>query len=765
MRLLYVLSFLTILLNCEQNNYAGEKYFDNLQNFAKLYGYVKYFHPSDEAQEIDWDAFAIYGSEKVLGCNSEKELLDTLHQLFKPIAPSMRIFLNENENNLSFSMPEDTVGLKLAYWQHEGLNLGMNISDGTYRSVRVNRDNCKNNSDRSGNLFLRIPIDNNKPTSFRFKSWVNFKQIYFSTAAISVNSINKQGEVIQRKSNDFGYESTGKWIKKTIQSDIKVETEELLINIAVYGRGKLLVDDLKLEFLVNEEWKTVTIENHDFEDVFELQNTSTSRGYYGMNNGYELKVNTKESYSGDNSFEIKFVGSCEKHAGTPIFSQNKNFPEIVSQELVAGISCAMPTSLYILDGHTFPVAKKNDFERLRSELEKIEFNIESNSSRIGNVIVLFNVLKHFYPYDNVIDINWGSLFTSAVEKSLKDQTIDQHIETLTHLLADVKDGHGAVYGGHYIKYSPPIVFEYVDDKVIVTKVIADSITNIKVGDHITHINNIPSKEFFYSRLDQVAQTTDSYVNEVLKYLNSTGSKNSTLTLRIDTQEIQIKRNLSTNEVISESQINDKPFRFFEDSLINYIDLTTLSMSEISSKLETLVNSEALIFDLRGYPVGNHLIISHLLQSSDSVINWLKIPQYSYPDQKRIIGYKEQGWKLQAKDPYLGNKPIFFLINGMTFSYGESIIGFVEGYKLGTLVGEKTAGTNGTVNPFDLLGGLHVRWTGMRVDKLDGSQLQAKGFHPDVYVERTQKGIAEGRDEVLEKAIELAKAELEKSDTK
>lgn len=27
----------------------------NLTAFAKLYGHVKYFHPSDEAREIDWD--------------------------------------------------------------------------------------------------------------------------------------------------------------------------------------------------------------------------------------------------------------------------------------------------------------------------------------------------------------------------------------------------------------------------------------------------------------------------------------------------------------------------------------------------------------------------------------------------------------------------------------------------------------------------------------------------------------------------------------
>ena len=37
----------------------------NLRAFTKLYGYIKYFHPSDEASAIDWDRFAIYGAAQV----------------------------------------------------------------------------------------------------------------------------------------------------------------------------------------------------------------------------------------------------------------------------------------------------------------------------------------------------------------------------------------------------------------------------------------------------------------------------------------------------------------------------------------------------------------------------------------------------------------------------------------------------------------------------------------------------------------------------
>ena len=45
---------------------------------------------------------------------------------------------------------------------------------------------------------------------------------------------------------------------------------------------------------------------------------------------------------------------------------------------------------------------------------------------------------------------------------------------------------------------------------------------------------------------------------------------------------------------------------------------------------------------------------------------------------------------------------------------------------------------------------------MKVIKHDGSTHHGVGIKPHIVVERTIKGIQEGRDEFLEKAIEIAK---------
>ena len=99
--------------------------------------------------------------------------------------------------------------------------------------------------------------------------------------------------------------------------------------------------------------------------------------------------------------------------------------------------------------------------------------------------------------------------------------------------------------------------------------------------------------------------------------------------------------------------------------------------------------------------------------------------------------------------------IIFIIDGRAVSYAESYMGFIEHYKLATIVGQPTAGTNGNLNSFMLPGGYYVTFTGMRVVKHDGSQHHGVGIIPNIRVERTIKGVREGKDEYLEKALELA----------
>lgn len=79
----------------------------NLKTFAKAYGYVKYFHPSDEAQEIGWGHFAAYGAKEVMDCKSNNDLVSTLNKLFRPIAPTVVFSEGKHEFNDKSITPDN----------------------------------------------------------------------------------------------------------------------------------------------------------------------------------------------------------------------------------------------------------------------------------------------------------------------------------------------------------------------------------------------------------------------------------------------------------------------------------------------------------------------------------------------------------------------------------------------------------------------------------------------------------------------------------
>ena len=72
----------------------------------------------------------------------------------------------------------------------------------------------------------------------------------------------------------------------------------------------------------------------------------------------------------------------------------------------------------------------------------------------------------------------------------------------------------------------------------------------------------------------------------------------------------------------------------------------------------------------------------------------------------------------------------------------------------TVIGSTTAGTDGNVSWIALPGGLKTPISGIGIYYPDGGETQRIGIVPDIEIRPTIKGIREGRDELLEKAIEV-----------
>jgi C-terminal processing protease CtpA/Prc len=355
-----------------------------------------------------------------------------------------------------------------------------------------------------------------------------------------------------------------------------------------------------------------------------------------------------------------------------------------------------------------------------------------------------------------VNVNWDNELTKALSRCFTDVSSKDNLITLEKFTAPLKDGHIFVNSSALKFASLPITWEWIENKLVITHSLSTN-QNINVGDIVTQIDGIQPEKYFEEINSQISAGTKGWLNYRANRMSLWGERGSVMKLTINDKPIDITRSSDLYYVERAIKINEKPYRKISDS-IWYLNMSLIEMDTINKLLPELAKCKAIICDARGYPKGNHEFITHLMQKDDTTSSWMQIPLFIYPDHENIAGYFKANWMtmMKAKEPYLGNKKIVYIIDGSAISYAESCLGYIEGYKLATLVGQPSAGTNGDINPFDLPGGFTISWTGMKVLKHNGSQHHGIGILPNVYVTKTIQGIKEHRDEFLDKAIEVAK---------
>jgi C-terminal processing protease CtpA/Prc len=167
----------------------------------------------------------------------------------------------------------------------------------------------------------------------------------------------------------------------------------------------------------------------------------------------------------------------------------------------------------------------------------------------------------------------------------------------------------------------------------------------------------------------------------------------------------------------------------------------------------LERAVGLVFDMRGYPrrIDQRALVARLTRETIQSAHF-ELALFSRPDRVDA-NYRAARWTIPPVGPRLTPNTVFLAGPG-SMSAAESMMGIVEGHRLADIVGASTAGTNGDVNPFNVPGGYRVVFTGLRVRKHDGSPHHGVGIQPTIAAERTMRGVADGRDEVLERGLDV-----------
>lgn len=438
-------------------------------------------------------------------------------------------------------------------------------------------------------------------------------------------------------------------------------------------------------------------------------------------------------------------------------------PPPLDADLGGGVRALLPMALFADNAGTLPHAPASAKNLVAGAAPaapaapaKIRYSAGDRAVRLADVILAWNILQHFYPYFDVVKTDWPKALTQALTTAATDKDAAAFGATLRKLIAQLHDGHGRVGGPGQAYFPLPFVWDWVENQLVITVVTDAQGQPIKPGDAVMAINGKPIGQAVSEAEAMISAATLQWLRVRLLQELAAGTPGEPLALEIEpfgqpgkreTVVLQWKsRDLRVNrEPRPEKVAEIKPG-------VWYLDLARMNNDDWNAALSKIKEATGVIFDMRGYPTFAPVFLPRLSNKPMTSAQW-HVPVVTLPDRREMNFERGGEWDVKPLEPYLAMKKAF-LTDGRAISYAESCLGIVEHYKLAEIVGGPTAGTNGNVNPFSLPGGYSVTWTGMKVLKHDGSQHHGIGILPTVPVSRTRAGVAAGRDEVLERALEL-----------
>ncbi len=713
--------------------------------FVKSYGYLRFYHPSDEGATLDWDRFAAYGAGRVLE-ESPGELADRLDALFRPIAPTAE-FVREPEGRGNLD-PEELRALieartgqttssdDVVAWQHGGVGLG---GGSMYASARTGRENRI--ALASGFSTATQSID---PAPLRGRR----VRLTFLARAQGPDS-QAQGWLRVDLENGTGFFDNmsdrpitdGEWGSYAIEGEVAENAKAVFFGFMLTAGQRAWVDGVRLEVASGAGWLPLPIVNGGFED-----HPGRSIGWSGHEDpGFRHTIDGTDAPEGERCLSIE----RRARTVTELFEQRPALGEMLDVPLGAGVRLRAPLALPA----DLSIRPTPGMAALQEALRRAGpgFDARRPADRLGNLAILWNVFQHFYPYFDQVPTDWERVLDQAIARTLEDHDRASHHETLRWTVAQLHDGHGHVFDTRSQQEVAPLRFVEAEGRVFVLAVRSELTSEVRAGDEVESVGGRPVGEVLSARAGLISGSPQWRRQRALHEL-VLGPAGGTLELGLIRDGRRIEASVPLGRQGPTLELPE-PIGEMADGVF-YVDLGRVRWPVIEARLGELAAARGVVFDLRGYPEGNHMVLQHLTAAPLQSAKW-NVPMSIYPDREALVGYGTSGrWDLAPAEPRLRGRPVFLTGPG-AISYAESVLAIVKHYRLAEIVGSPTAGANGNVNPFELPGGFRVSWTGMRVVNHDDSQHHLLGVTPTCAVEPTVAGVLAGRDEVLEAGLAIA----------
>lgn len=385
--------------------------------------------------------------------------------------------------------------------------------------------------------------------------------------------------------------------------------------------------------------------------------------------------------------------------------------------------------------------------------------------RLLSLFRYWNIVEYFYPYKYLLDQNWDTVLVNFIPKIIDARDELEYKLVLMSLFDQVGDGHARIWGSYPVleayfgRNTAPLNFSFVENEIVLTGYLDKQIferSGLQLGDIIKRVNGediskiIETKSRFvsgsnrqfklYALTYQIFKSNDT----VLTVEYKRNGHNNTATIRCVDQ--------STLFRMMKSAEKDSSFKMLSPD-IAYMDMGSFQSTNLFNVKGKILSSKKIILDYRAYP--NDMFLYYNLAK---LLFWKPMPfatftgvnlkypgRFEFRDSSMLIGRDNM-------NGYQGK--LIILVNEKTQSAGEYNVMAFRAFPNAIVIGNTTGGVDGNISEIYLPGVVRTRISGIGVYYPDRRETQRVGIVPDIKINPTIKGIREGRDELLEKAMEI-----------
>jgi len=388
--------------------------------------------------------------------------------------------------------------------------------------------------------------------------------------------------------------------------------------------------------------------------------------------------------------------------------------------------------------------------------------------RLLSLYRYWNMINYFFPYKHLMDKEWNATLKEYLPVFLNAKDELAYELAALQIIGDIQDTHANLWGGANkinewkgLNY-PPVHVRFIENKLIVTDYYNPELkkeAGLKIGDIITKINGknieqiLTEKSKYYPASNIPTKLRDisadllrSNAKEIeIQYLSDNSKVQSKMLQLYPRDSLDVYRWYRRND--------NKSFKMLGNN-IGYVTLQSIKSEDIPKIKEAFKETKGIIIDIRNYPstfvpfsLGGYFVSSATPFVKFTSGNINNPGEFTFGETLEIPS---------TGDTYQGK--VIVMVNELSQSQAEyTAMAFRVGDNT-TIIGSTTTGADGNVSTILLPGGLRTMISGIGVYYPNGTETQRVGIIPDIEINPTIEGIRMGKDELLEKAIELIQKE-------